>query len=96
VQHEVDLAGDVHVVGDVGLHHPERADADQVRDVAGVAGDEVVQAEHVPAVLQQPLAQVRAEEPGATRHHRSLPAHRHCCLRSVASPAATQAGPAEA
>ena len=96
VQHQVDVAGDVHVVGDVGLHQPERADADQVRDVARVAGDEVVQAEHVPAVVQQPLAQVRAEEPGTAGHHRPLPPHRHRCLRSLRLPCCYPGGPGEA
>ena len=38
---------------------------EQVLDVVLGAGEEVVDAEHVVAALQQPLAQMRAEEAGA-------------------------------
>src|SRR5206468_11658211 len=38
---------------------------EQVLDIALRSGEEVVNAEHFVAVLQQPLAQMRAEESGA-------------------------------
>ena len=59
----VDL--DVEREGHVVAHQLEHRVAQQVRDVALAAGEVVVDAEHVVALGQQPLAQVRPEEAGA-------------------------------
>jgi hypothetical protein len=57
---------DLHVQreGDVMPHQFEVGIAQQVGDVLLAAGIEVVNAQHVVAVAQQALAQVRAEEAG--------------------------------
>ena len=44
----------------------------QVSDVALLAGEQVVDAEHVLPALQQPVAQVRAEKAGAARDENAL------------------------
>jgi hypothetical protein len=66
----VDLV-DLHVEreGDVVAHQLEVRVAEQVDDVVLGAGEEVVHAEHVVAVGDQALAEVRAEEAGAAGDH---------------------------
>ena len=76
----VDVAWDVDVVGDVGPHHPELRVGQQVLDVRRRAGEEVVDADDVPAVGEQPLADVRAQEAGAPGDDR--PAARLICHES--------------
>ena len=63
VQHEVDRAVDVDVVGDVVLDELEVAVA-QVRDVGEVAGQQVVDADDRVAAVEQRFRQVRADEAG--------------------------------
>ena len=70
VQDEVDRAGDVHVVGDVAPDQPEPRLLHEVHDVAGRSGQEVVQADDLHTAIEQVLAEVRSEEPGAPGHHR--------------------------
>ena len=65
VQHEVHRAVDVDVVGDVVLDEGEVA-VDQVRDVRRVAGQQVVDADHLVAAIEQRFGQVRADESGRT------------------------------
>ena len=66
----VDL--DVEREGDVVAHQLEMRIAQQMRDVVLAAGEEVVDAQHVVAVAQQALAQMRAEEAGAAGHQHAL------------------------
>ena len=63
----VDL--DVEREGDVVAHQLEVRVVQQVDDVVLGAGEEVVDAQHVVAVGQQAVAQVRAEEAGAAGDH---------------------------
>ena len=53
-------------------HQLEVRVADEVRDVVFRAGEEVVHAQHVVALGQEPLAQVRADEAGAAGHQNAL------------------------
>jgi hypothetical protein len=69
VQDGVDRAGHVQVVGHVPAEQSEPRIVEQVGDVGRRAGEEVVNAQHLTAVLEHPLAQVRAEEAGATGHY---------------------------
>jgi hypothetical protein len=48
------------------LHYLEQGIAHQVRDVSLAAGKVVVDAKDVVAAIQQLLAQMRADEPGAS------------------------------
>ena len=63
VQDEVDRAVDVDVVGDVVLDEREVA-VHQVRDVRGVAGEQVVDADDRVVAIEQRFREVRADEPG--------------------------------
>ena len=63
VQHVIDRAVDVDVVGDVVADELEIAIA-QVRDVGEVAGQQVVDADHREAAIEQRFRQMRADESG--------------------------------
>ena len=63
MQDGVDAPVDVDEVGDVVLDEPEALVARQVRDVVGVAGDEVVHADDRVALREEAVAKMRAEEP---------------------------------
>ncbi len=65
MQDEVEPAGDVHVPRQVALDEPELRPFQQMLDVARPAGEEAVHADDLRTLLQQPLAQIGAEEPGA-------------------------------
>jgi hypothetical protein len=56
---------DVERLADIVLQRLEVAVAAKVGDVAGRAGDEVIDAEDLPAVGEQPFTEVGAEEPRA-------------------------------
>jgi hypothetical protein len=56
---------DIQREGHVVAHQLEIRVVQQVHDVAPRRGVEIIDAEHVLALGQQPLAQVRAEEAGA-------------------------------
>jgi hypothetical protein len=56
----------------VVTHQLEAFDAEQMRDVAFGAGEEVVDTDKVGAALQQALAQMRPEEAGPTGHQNAL------------------------
>ena len=71
-------------------HQLEALGADEMRDVALGAGEEIVDADDVVAALQQALAQMRAEEPGPAGHEYPL-FEMH--LRSVACAAASPRAP---
>ena len=72
VVHRAGRAGEVadavdlqlHRLGDVVAQQLEARVADQRYDVVARAGEEVVEAEHLVAVGEQPFAQVRADEAG--------------------------------
>jgi hypothetical protein len=51
---------------DIGTHQAERVAFGQMGDVGRRPGDEVVQAQHLVTLVEQPLAQVGTEEAGAT------------------------------
>src|SRR5678816_2553298 len=59
---DLDIQGERNVVPD----QLEALVAQQVLDVAARAGEEVVNADELPTLLEQPFAEVRAEESGAT------------------------------
>jgi hypothetical protein len=86
VEDGVQRAGDVDEVGHVHADQPEPL-ADQVLDVAQASGEEVVHADDVPALGQQPAAQVGPEEAGAARDQRARHASRSRG-RSASAPAA--------
>lgn len=65
MEDEGDVAKDVDVVGDVGVHKLESRAAGQVLDVRGRTGEEVVDADHAVAVVEKALTDVRAQEAGA-------------------------------
>jgi len=65
VQHEVHRAVDVDVVGDVVLDELEIRVARQMRDVADVAGEQVVDADDGIPAIEQRLGQVRSDEAAA-------------------------------
>ena len=68
----VDL--DIEREGHVVAHELEARMAEQVLDIALGAGEQVVDAEHLMALAEQPVAQVRAEEAGAAGHQDALAA----------------------
>ena len=68
VQDRVERAVDVDVVGDVVVQEGEAVVAEQVGQVLGAAGEQVVEGQHLAALGDQAMAQVRADEAGASRH----------------------------
>ena len=68
----LDRQGSAHIVAD----EAEVTPAHQVLDVGGRPGDAVVDADHLVAALQQPIAQVGAEEAGPARDHDPAPSGR--------------------
>jgi hypothetical protein len=71
MEDEVDVARDVDVVGDVGVHKLESPAAGQMFDVRRRTGEEVVDADHAVAVIEEALTDMRAQEPGAAGDHGS-------------------------
>ena len=62
--------------------------ANEMLDVATRAGEEIVDADDVRPLLEQPVAQMRAEEAGAAGHHDALlQMHEPKAARSKISPA---------
>ena len=76
MQHQVDVAGHVHEVGDVAADQPEAGVLHQVDDVLRRPGEEVVEADDLDAPVEQVLAEVGTEETGPPGHHR--PPDRPC------------------
>ncbi len=70
---------DVERPGDVVAHELEQRVADEVGDVLPAGGEEVVDAQDLVSPRQQPLAQVRSDEPGAAGDQ--YPFHRSPSLR---------------
>jgi hypothetical protein len=64
---------DIERKGHVVADEIEAVVADDAIDVASCPGEKVVDADEVSAVLEQALAQMRAEKPGA-------PGHNHACF----------------
>jgi hypothetical protein len=71
VQDGIHRAIDVKRFADIVLQRFEIAVAAKVSDIAGRSGDEVVDAEDLPAIAEQPLAEVGAEEARATGDDRA-------------------------
>jgi hypothetical protein len=61
VQHVVDRAGDVDVLGDVNSDQSEAVVLEQVLDVRRRAGQEVVETDDLIAIGQEPLTTPRAQ-----------------------------------
>src|SRR5260370_24644109 len=57
----------MHEVRDVVLHERESVAAEEMLDVGGVTGDQIVHADHFVTALEKELAQVRAEESSTAR-----------------------------
>jgi len=68
----VDFAFDVQVVGDVVVDEAEPAMLEQVVDVVGLSGDQVVDGGDLGSCLDQGGADVGTEEAGASQHHHVL------------------------
>jgi hypothetical protein len=66
MQEGIDRTIDVERLAHVVLERPEVGVAAKVGDIAGRAGDEVVDAEDLPAVGEQPLTEVGAEKARAS------------------------------
>jgi hypothetical protein len=64
MQHVVDQPVHVEWFGNVVDDHPELGIVEQVPDVVRPPGDEVVHAQDGMPLGQEPLAQVRTDEPG--------------------------------
>ena len=71
MQHVVDRPVDLDRLGDVVLDERKCGLLEQVGDVPPVAGQQVVDADDLVAVGEEPLAQVRADEPRPAGDHRS-------------------------
>ena len=84
MEHVVDGAGDVDVIGDVGAEAAEARMLEEMADVGVVAGDEVVERKHVPAFGDEAIAKMRAEKAGASGDHRAHGASLEKCRKSVA------------
>ena len=69
MQHRVDAALDRHAVHDVVLDQLEVGTVDEVGDVLAGARREVVDGDDVPPPREERLAEVRAQEPRASRDH---------------------------
>ena len=65
MEHVVDAAGEVDVLGDVVVDEREVRVAGEVGDVVGVARDQVVDGDDAMAFGQQAVAKMRAEKAGA-------------------------------
>ena len=81
VQHEIDRPVDVDVVRDVVLDEREVA-VRQVRDVGGVARQQVVDADDRVAAVEERFGQVRPDEAGRAGDDDAL-FSRHACGRSL-------------
>src|SRR5205807_1791698 len=88
VQHRVDVAGHVHVVGDVVLDEGEPVHAEELVHVGDVPRDEVVDGDDLVAAGQQGATQMRPEEAGPTGddspHQRPIPWYSKPRRRSAA------------
>jgi hypothetical protein len=54
----------------------------QVRDISLLAGEEIIEANHVVTLLDEPLAQVRAEEPGTAGDQNAFDLRHNFCFRT--------------
>src|SRR4051812_30113229 len=77
--------------GNVMAHHLEMRIAQQVYDVVAPASIEIVDAQDVAVAYQEALAEMRAKEACATRHHDPLTDH---FLSSASRPRGPVLGPA--
>jgi hypothetical protein len=66
---------DVDVLGDVVVDELEARVAEQVSDVAAVPGREIVEGDDLVALADQPIRQMRSDEPCPTRD--DDPPHAH-------------------
>jgi hypothetical protein len=54
-------------LGDIVAHQLEPVVVEQVLDVRAGSGEEIVEADHLVPFLEQPLAEVRSQEPRSSR-----------------------------
>ena len=73
VEDGVDVPGDPQERGHVLLHVREAGSPEEVLDVSDRARDEVVDRDDAVTLVEEPLAQVRTEEAGATRDDDAAP-----------------------
>ena len=66
MENSIDLAGDVHVVGDIYPNKAEVLMLDQVCNVLWRSGDKVIEANDRPSVFKKSLADVRTKKSGPT------------------------------
>jgi hypothetical protein len=69
VQDGVDGTADVDVLGDVCAHEPEIVTAEEMLDIRRCAGEEVVEAENLVALVEETFTKVRAKEAGTAGDH---------------------------
>src|SRR5256885_2377058 len=70
MQHGIDRVFEVERLTNVVLHRLERLVVAQLREVGGRPGHQVVDTHDLPAVCQEPLAEVRSEKTRAARDDR--------------------------
>ena len=69
MQHGVHVAGDIDDAGHVLTGEAEARMREQVGDVRFGAGEEIIEAEDVPAPFEEQVAQMRAEKPCPAGYH---------------------------
>ena len=69
MQHGVDWSFHKHVLGDVVLGELEFRVAQEVSDIVGISGEQVVQAKDIISTFQQEIAQMTSQEPRTARDH---------------------------
>ena len=68
MQHGIERTGDLKGVADVMLDQGKARTGAQVSDILQSAGNEIIHADHLMAVGNQSIAEVRADEPRSPRH----------------------------
>ena len=71
MQNGVHRAGHINVARDVGPREPEPRVVRQVGNVGLDAGDQIVHRQDVPALGDEPVAQMRTKKPGSACNHRA-------------------------
>ena len=81
MQDKVDVASRGDALGDVALPDAHARSHGEMRYVTRRSGDEIVQADHLDALVQEPLAQMYAKETGPSGNDRPphLPHGAHPC-----------------
>ncbi len=82
----VDPAGIKEIFRDVLLDEAEVLVAGKMRDVVGVAGDEIVERDDIVPLREEAVAQMRAEKPRAARHQSHRPFFRKISHKFIELP----------